>query len=147
MVMILVPANPSRNFEGGPSVGSIEAHVDHLHRVGKVFWRLVPPGRIWKSKIKYSPPQGYFLSTSRSGERLVTYRFEIERMFNVSLEPEDYLERMNLLQYVPEFREYHINDGWLILITQISPLDVPRRKEEFRKHSDKKPVIRVYNLV
>lgn len=68
-------------------------------------------------------------------------------MFNISLEQSDYLERENLMRFVPPFRKYHIKDGWLILITQITPLNKPRRKEEFTKYSDQKPVKLVQNFV
>ncbi|MHA1757818.1 MAG: hypothetical protein ACTSVV_13665 [Promethearchaeota archaeon] len=138
MVMILIPANPNREYESGPNVGSIENHMQFLNERGKVFWRLVPPRANWKVRIRYNPKCGYFYSVI---DKRVTHKFKIEQM----LKGEDLPE--NLEQFVPSYREYHICSGFLILINSIILLQQPHYLSEFFKISDGTAVKRVQNFV
>ncbi|MBD3337776.1 MAG: hypothetical protein GF353_01620 [Candidatus Lokiarchaeota archaeon] len=50
-------------------------------------------------------------------------------------------------RFIPPFREYHINIGYLFLIDGIFILNRPRRLNEFNKISDGSPVRRIQNFV
>jgi len=145
---ILVAANPYRYYQVSPTrsikeLGDVEIHIQHRNLHGRVFWDMVPPGRLdtpWKHPEIDS---GYFY-ISRDG--VVRYRMSIvyiRRWKDIDI---DLVEN-----YIPEFRRSYLNHYrecmtyYAILIDDLHRMEHERKLNEFILLSTMKPVERVQN--
>jgi len=148
---IVVAANPYKHYHVSDTLpptkdlGDVEVHREHRTRYGKVFWDIIPPGRLdtpWKHPEINT---GYFY-VSKCG--MAKYRMSIEYI----RQWKD-IDRERTRDCIPQCRRSYLESDrdtltyYAILIGELEQLRSFRELREFTLVSTKKPVERVQNYV
>ena len=137
MSAIIIPVGDNQS---DPKLGDVMIHINHLEENGGVFWNISPGGDKSNNVNQWKHPNihtGYFYI---SKTKTIDYEFEIERV--------DLIRDVDVNHHcIPPWRSNHFDktnkkrdknghliydkNGYAILINNITPLNLPLKKNNF----------------